>query len=431
MKKHFLTSTITKAVGQDGAPSYRFIASTNSKDRHGESILQSGWELDNYLKNSQVLYGHDSWSFPIGKTVKLELTDDALIADIVFASKEANEKAEQVRLMVEEGILSAVSVGFIPKDIQDINGVRTITQAELLEISIVPIPANQDAVRIAKSKGFSLEGLLEKDIEDVETVLDTSGMSAEVSDDGATVTIRDENGDVVDENVPVISREELVAEMGEDAVAEIEQGAKSTDADTPADDTKPETETTTETETPAPVADDTETDDGMVEVDVEIIDEKDFDDDDDDIVAVVEIDEDGFVKITDIDDYKDDEDDAKKGDEETQDDTEPDADDLDTNDEILDDDEKSASRGIMEAKAGRRLSQATIEAIATARGHATKSMESMTAFVSALDDLVKETGDKTVGDYVLIHRDDLKSVRDMIRNSDKSVGDALSFLKNL
>lgn len=422
MKKHFLTSTITKAVGQDGAPSYRFIASTNSKDRHGESILQSGWELDNYLKNSQVLYGHDSWSFPIGKVVKLELTDEALIADIVFASKEANEKAEQVRLMVEEGILSAVSVGFIPKDIQDINGVRTITQAELLEISIVPIPANQDAVRIAKSKGFSLEGLLEKDVADD---IDTTGMTAEVSEDGTTATIRDEHGDVVDENVPVVSRDEVIAELGEEAVAEMEQGAKSTDAE-PTVDTPVVAD-----ETPAPVADDTDTDDGMVEVDVEVVDEKDYNDDDD-YVAVVEVDEDGFVKITDIDDYKDDET-GDDDDPEKVDTTEPDADELDIDPEMVDEgDEKSASRGIMsQEKAGRRLSQATVEAIATARGHAEKSMQSMADFVSALDDLVKETGDKTVGDYVLIHRDDLKSVRDMIRNSDKSVGDALSFLKNL
>ncbi len=422
MKKHFLTSTITKAVGQDGTPSYRFIASTNSKDRHGEAILQSGWELDNYLKNSQVLYGHDSWSFPIGKTVKLELTDNALIADIVFASKEANEKAEQVRLLVEEGILSAVSVGFIPKDIQDIDGVRTITQAELLEISIVPIPANQDAVRIAKSKGFSLEGLIEKDVdEDV----DTTGMTAELSDDGTTATIRDEDGTVVDENVPVVSRDEVVAELGEDAVAEIEQGAKSTDAESTVD-----TPVVAE-ETPVPVADDTATDDDMIEVDVEVVDEKDYNDDDD-IVAVVEVDDDGFVKITDIDDYIDDEKKPVEVSDEEQDDTEDDADEPDTNDEILDDDEKSAECGIIKTeKAGRRLSQATVEAIATARGHAEKGMQAMTDFVSALDDLVKETGDKTVGDYVLIRRDDLKSVRDMIRNSDKNVGDALSFLKNL
>lgn len=412
MKKHFLTSTITKAIGQDGTPSYRFIASTNSKDRHGEAILQSGWELDNYLKNSQVLYGHDSWSFPIGKTIKLELTDNALIADIVFASKEANEKAEQVRLLVEEGILSAVSVGFIPKDIQDIDGVRTITQAELLEISIVPIPANQDAVRIAKSKGFTLDGLLEKDVDDVETVLDFTG---EINEDGQTATIRDAEGNVVQDDAPVVERDELVQELGEDEVSRLEEEARESVKEV------------------APSAEeeksDVETDDL---IDVELVDEKDYEDDED-IVAVVEVDEDGFVKITDIDDYKEDNEDSEKKDPEKDDTTEPDADELDIDPEMVDEgDEKSASCGIMsEEKAGRRLSQATIEAIATARGHAQKSMESMTAFVSALDDLVKETGDKTVGDYVLVHRDDLKSVRDMIRNSDKSVGDALSFLKNL
>jgi HK97 family phage prohead protease len=425
MKKHFLSSTITKAVGTDGAPVYRFIASTNSKDRHGEAILQSGWELDNYLKNSQVLYGHDSWSFPIGKTVKLELTDNALIADIVFASKEANEKAEQVRLLVEEGILSAVSVGFIPKDIQDIDGVRTITQAELLEISIVPIPANQDAVRIAKSKGFTLEGLLEKGAEDAETVLDfgTDGLTAEMNEDGTTATIRDENGDVVDENVPVVSREEVASQIGEQELSRIEEEAQT--GKTPSASIEHQTDIQ-ESETKA-----NDAEDGLIEVDVEIIGEKDFDDEDDDCVAVVEVDEDGFVKITDIDDYKDDEEEDKKKTPENSDDTEEDADELDIDPEMVDEgDEKNANCAIMEEKAGRRLSQATIETIATARGHAEKSMEHLTAFVSALDDLVKETGGKTVGDYVLIHKNDLKSVRDMIRNSDKSVGDALSFLKN-
>lgn len=157
MNKTYLKGYIRKSDDQDDI--YKFIASTASVDRQGDSIDQSGWELDNYLKNPVILFAHNYAELPIAKTVNIEKTESGLVIDIVFASEDANPKAQQVKKLVDEGILNTTSVGFIQKER---NG-NIITRAELLEVSIVPVPANQDALRLAM-KG--LDDSLVKDIED-------------------------------------------------------------------------------------------------------------------------------------------------------------------------------------------------------------------------------------------------------------------------
>jgi len=156
MNKIFIKSHIEKA----GEKTYRFLASTSSIDRQGDSIDQSGWELKNFMGNPVILWAHRYDELPLGKVIQLSVTESGLEAEIVFADEESNPKAQQVKKLVDDGILNAVSVGFIPKER---NG-NVITRAELLEISIVPVPANQDALALAYK---NMDIALKKDIEDV------------------------------------------------------------------------------------------------------------------------------------------------------------------------------------------------------------------------------------------------------------------------
>ncbi len=142
MNKTYLKGYIKKAQDTE---LYEFIASTASVDRQGDSIDQSGWELDNYLKNPVILFAHNYSELPIAKAVEVINAGSSLIIKIQFASEEANPKAQQIKKLVDEGILNTTSVGFIQKER---NG-NIITRAELLEVSIVPVPANQDALRLA------------------------------------------------------------------------------------------------------------------------------------------------------------------------------------------------------------------------------------------------------------------------------------------
>lgn len=123
---------------------FEVVASTEGTDRDGEVLIQAGLDMKNYLLNPVILFGHDYHSLPIGKATAIEQRDGKTIIRGVFASKEANPLAEQVFQLYKEGILKAVSVGFIAKRY---DGMK-ITESELLELSFVPVPANPEALSV-------------------------------------------------------------------------------------------------------------------------------------------------------------------------------------------------------------------------------------------------------------------------------------------
>lgn len=130
------------------------IASTETPDRDGEVILQSGWDTTNFLKNPVLLALHDYNSFPIGTVTELSVNEGKLYFKAVFS--EATQQAREAYALVKEGVLRTFSVGFIAREWQDNN---VISKMELLEISLVPVPANADAVVLAKGLGSKGNGL--------------------------------------------------------------------------------------------------------------------------------------------------------------------------------------------------------------------------------------------------------------------------------
>jgi len=157
MKKIYLQGSVTK--GADGY--YEIIASTASVDRQGDSIDQSGWDLTNFNQNPVLLWAHDYSELPIGRVTEIGVVDGALKAKFEFAPAEGNPKAAQIQKLYEGGFVNASSVGLIPKER---NG-HIITRAELLELSLVPVPANQEALRMAVSNKSIDVSLVEKDFE--------------------------------------------------------------------------------------------------------------------------------------------------------------------------------------------------------------------------------------------------------------------------
>jgi HK97 family phage prohead protease/HK97 family phage major capsid protein len=144
----------TKAVGEDEDFLITGHASTNDEDRMGDVIVSDAWHepgaLTNYLKNPVVLAFHDT-SRPIGKTVSHEVDDKGLKITAKI-SKIANDMIE----LIKDGILSAFSIGFVIKeaDFDPKSGVFFIKALELLEVSIVSVPANQSAL-FSVEKNFS------------------------------------------------------------------------------------------------------------------------------------------------------------------------------------------------------------------------------------------------------------------------------------
>jgi HK97 family phage prohead protease len=95
------------------------------------------------------LYGHDASSLPIGKGVSARVEKDRLIIAVRFAPTTMGQRVEQ--LIAGDHGLRSVSVGFVPKtwsmskDKDRLHGIDYHTH-RLLELSVVPVPANENAV---------------------------------------------------------------------------------------------------------------------------------------------------------------------------------------------------------------------------------------------------------------------------------------------
>ena len=129
---------------------YTFRASSASIDRQNEVIDQAGWMLDAYRANPVILDSHKYGSIDdiLGKAVRVEPMGDSLEVDVQFAD---TEKGRMAQRMVEDGFLRTVSVGFWSKGRKPAKPAgepMTHTKMELLEVSMVAIPANRDAVRL-------------------------------------------------------------------------------------------------------------------------------------------------------------------------------------------------------------------------------------------------------------------------------------------
>lgn len=162
---HVVKAVFVDIVEVEGARVYTFRASTGAVDRQNEIVDQAGWELDAYRINPVVLDSHkyDSIEDVIGRAIRVEVVGGALEADIIFADSEKGECAEE---LVNKGFLRTVSVGFrsLERRPGGAGQPMTHTRAELLEISLVAIPANREAVRVRSAENDDKD---EKDKPDV------------------------------------------------------------------------------------------------------------------------------------------------------------------------------------------------------------------------------------------------------------------------
>ena len=140
-------------------------------DRDGDVVMADGCDWSDYQKNPVVMLGHDYWSLPVGKCAGLARDTEAITAKTVFASRPTDYPADKEWIpdtllsLFKQRVLSAFSVGFMPMQMREATARdreaygeqcrRIISKWKLLEYSVVPIPANQDAVALAVSKGLN------------------------------------------------------------------------------------------------------------------------------------------------------------------------------------------------------------------------------------------------------------------------------------
>ena len=131
-----------------------FVLSAETPDRVNDVVVQRGWHLENFLQNPVALLSHQQSDMPVGIWKNLRVQGDALLGDLQLAAKGTSRMADLARGLIEQGILRAVSVGFKPLKAEPIKprGMKYL-EAELLEVSLVSVPAHPRAVMVAKSLG--------------------------------------------------------------------------------------------------------------------------------------------------------------------------------------------------------------------------------------------------------------------------------------
>ncbi len=140
------------ADGALGEREIRIVATTGVIDRQGDIVDPLGVQLDNYKPNNVVLAGHDP-SQPIGNAWP-SIVNGRLEATVRFAPAGVSAKADEFCGLYKSGVMKAVSIGFQPIESEPLaGGGRRFTKWELLEISLVAVPANSEALVIARGYG--------------------------------------------------------------------------------------------------------------------------------------------------------------------------------------------------------------------------------------------------------------------------------------
>ncbi len=150
-------------VGGDDSRVVRFTVTTNQVDRDRDVIDSAGWDVKDFNANPVIQWAHDYSQPPIGRSLALTMGASKMSSDIEFMPKELSPFADTIFRMVKGGWLNATSVGFKPEDWsydEQRKGVNFAKQS-LLEVSIVPVPANAGALVEARSAGVDVEPLRE------------------------------------------------------------------------------------------------------------------------------------------------------------------------------------------------------------------------------------------------------------------------------
>jgi hypothetical protein len=142
-----------------GAMSASCIFSTPAEDREGDVMDLLGLRTANHQRNPIVFWNHaKTLTLPIGKTrddmgqYTVEINDD-FARQTTFFSQTLLE-AEQIFDLIAEGIVNANSIGFQTLKATPLytgpkrRGLH-ILESDLLEVSWVGVPVNQEAVRKA------------------------------------------------------------------------------------------------------------------------------------------------------------------------------------------------------------------------------------------------------------------------------------------
>lgn len=133
------------------------IISTEAVNSYGTRIITAGIDLEQYQRNPVLLWMHrrsyQDTVGPIGRMENLRREDNKLIGTPVFDQNDPF--AKQVESKWENGFLRMASAGLEPLEVSDDPALvfdgqtrATVTRSRLVEVSIVDIGSNDEALQL-------------------------------------------------------------------------------------------------------------------------------------------------------------------------------------------------------------------------------------------------------------------------------------------
>ena len=173
MNSKALTTRFVKCGTAPTGKPVRFTAviTTDTIDRDGEVVVPQGMNSTDYERNPVLLYEHDEKQ-PIGKMVSMKRGERNIEAEFALAPRPENHVGEwlpdTIGSLMEFGALNAMSIGFLGVEARPATKADSMKYGEglrrvygkwkLLEVSVVSMPANQEAIVMAVRKGLVSSG---------------------------------------------------------------------------------------------------------------------------------------------------------------------------------------------------------------------------------------------------------------------------------
>lgn len=139
-------------------PVIDFVICDNTLNRYRWRLLVEGIDLEGFLKNPVACVQHDTWKLPVGRWENVRVENGELRGSCVFDPND--EEAVKLYWKYRDGYMNAVSLHIRPLEESDdasvlVEGQKypTVTKSELIEVSLVTVPGQKNAVKLMNEDG--------------------------------------------------------------------------------------------------------------------------------------------------------------------------------------------------------------------------------------------------------------------------------------
>lgn len=132
-----------------------FLLSDESLNSHGFIVRTKGINMERFRRNPVMFVNHQRDKGVAGRWENLRIQGNKVYGTPVF--DDAHEPGKTAREQVEAGFMNGASIGVRNVRMEFVNGVETVVECELFEVSVCDIPSNKNTIQLYyQDKGVDL-----------------------------------------------------------------------------------------------------------------------------------------------------------------------------------------------------------------------------------------------------------------------------------